>query len=273
MFQANVALGKKLKVSSWRKTAFGSWRSTQDSQVYCLQTINVESALNFANKNGFSLTHLVAQACARMIEANPEINTLIRFGNFYPRLETSIFFQVASDKKGKDLSGHVIRNIDKLNLKEIRADLSGAANKIKAGDDIHYQKVKKQMNFIPTIMLPSIIDLLGFLLYKLNIWTKLLGTPKDSFGSMMITNIGSLGMQRAYVPLVAYSHCPLILAMGKVYERVGVKNGEPCVEKVMDCCWTLDHRVLDGVVGSKMAKRFEEYFLNLEFEKECSTNT
>lgn len=273
MFQENVALGKKLKISSWRKTAYGSWRVSKDSQVYCLQTINVDQALEFIKNSEFNMTHLVAQACARMIEANPEINTLIRFGHFYPRKETSIFFQVASDKDGKDLSGHVVRNIDKMNLKQIKEDLSGAAKKIKAGDDIHYKKVKNQLNLIPTFFLPFIINFLGLILYRFNIWTKLLGTPKDSFGSMMVTNIGSLGMQRAYVPLVAYSHCPLILAMGKVYERVGVIDGEIKKESVMDCCWTLDHRVLDGVVGSKMAHRFELYFKNLEFKEKSPTNT
>lgn len=273
MFKRNVALGKKLSISPWRKSAFGSWRVTQDSQVYCLQTIQVAKALEYCEKYDYSLTHLVAQACARMIEANPQVNTLIRFGNFYPRKETSIFFQVASDKQGKDLSGHVVRNIDQLTLEEIKEDLGGAAKKIKSGNDIHYKKVKNQLSSIPTILLPFIIDALGFILYKLNIWTKLLGTPKDSFGSMMITNIGSLGMQRAYVPLVAYSHCPLILAMGKVYEKVVIKEGEMKIEKVMDCTWTLDHRVLDGVVGSKMAHRFEKYFTDLEFEQESPTNT
>lgn len=272
MFQNNVALGKKLKISSWRKTAYGSWRVSKDSQVYCLQTINVDEALQFIKTSQFNMTHLVAQACARMIEANPEINTLIRFGNFYPRKETSIFFQVASDKSGKDLSGHVVRNIDKMSLKQIKDDLTGAARKIKSGDDIHYKKVKGQLSLIPTFLLPHIINLLGLILYRFNIWTSLLGTPKDSFGSMMVTNIGSLGMQRAYVPLVAYSHCPLILAMGKVYQRVGVVNGEMKIENVMDCSWTLDHRVLDGVVGSKMAHRFEEYFKNLEFKQEGTTD-
>jgi len=268
MFESNVALGKSLNVSSWRKSAGATWRVSKDSQVYCLQTINVDHALEFLKETDFSMTHLVAQACSKMIQENPQINTIYRFGKFYPRLETSIFFQVASDKEGKDLSGHVVKNIDQLSLAEIRDDLKAASKRIKSGDDFHYKKVKKQMNLLPDFMVKFAIDFYGFLMYSLNLWSPILGAPKDAFGSMMITNIGSLGMQRAYVPLVGYSHCPLILAMGKVYQRVGVHNGGPKVENVMDCCWTLDHRILDGVVGSKMAKSFESYFKNSEFKQE-----
>jgi pyruvate/2-oxoglutarate dehydrogenase complex dihydrolipoamide acyltransferase (E2) component len=266
MFKSNVALGKKMKISSWRKSAIGTWKISKDSQVYCLQTINVDSALAFLKEKPYTMTHLAAQGCAKMIQENPEVNTLIIFGKVYPRLETSIFFQVASDKEGKDLTGHVVRNIDKMNLDDIKNDLNQAGRRIKSGDDFNYKKVKSQMRLVPDILITFIINIYGFILYKLNIWSPALGAPKDAFGSMMITNIGSLGMQRAYVPLVGYSNCPLILALGKVYQRVGVKDNKPVVESVMDCCWTLDHRVLDGVVGAKMAKSFERYFLNSEFK-------
>lgn len=266
MFKKNVALGKSLKVSSWRKSAAGTWKISKDSQVYCLQTVNVDSALEFIKERPYTMTHLAAQACAKMIKENPEINTLIRLGKFYPRLETSIFFQVASDKEGKDLTGHVVRNIDRMSLDDIKEDLNSAGRRIRSGDDFNYKKVKKQMALVPDFLVSFAINIYGVILYKLNLWSNILGTPKDAFGSMMITNIGSLGMQRAYVPLVGYSNCPLILALGKVYQRVGVVNGEPKVESVIDCCWTLDHRVLDGVVGAKMAKSFERYFLNSEFK-------
>jgi hypothetical protein len=153
-----------------------------------------------------------------------------------------------------------------MNLAEIKEDLTQAGRRIKAGDDFNYKKVKKQMALVPDILVSFAISCYGLIMYKFNLWSKFLGAPRDAFGSMMITNIGSLGMQRAYVPLVGYSNCPLILALGKVYQRVGVKDNKPVVENVMDCCWTLDHRVLDGVVGSKMARSFERYFLKSEFK-------
>ena len=136
--------------------------------------------------------------------------------------------------------------------------------KIKEGDDVNYKKVKSTMSFIPSLFVKPFISIYGFILYNLNLWSPLFGAPKDSFGSMMITNIGTLGMQTGLVPLVPFSRCPLILAFGSVYEKPVVSNGEVIVQKTVDCGWTLDHRIIDGVIGAKMALYFKELMENPE---------
>lgn len=262
LFQKNVALAKPLKVSGWRKSAVGTYGAPKDGEVYCLQSINIEPALKFIESLSFenekiTLTHLAGKAAGLMIEKYPQINRMIRFGSFYQREDISIFFQVAADDKGEELSGHTVRNIHKLPVSDVAKDLSKVAKKIKAGNDVNYQKVKKTMNIIPAFFVSFFIKIYGGVLYSLNLWSPLFGTPKDSFGSMMITNIGTLGMQTAFVPLVPFSRCPLILALGEVYEKAVVKEGQVVVQKTIDCCWTLDHRIIDGVIGAKMAKYFE----------------
>jgi pyruvate/2-oxoglutarate dehydrogenase complex dihydrolipoamide acyltransferase (E2) component len=266
MLTRNVALSNKVKVSNWRKSAAGTWKQSGDCQVYCLQTVMVDNALNYLGKLPYkaNLTQLVGQCSGKMIEKHPPINRLLRFGKFYQRKSISIFFQVAMDDQGHDLSGHTVRDINQKSLEQIQTEMQKTIKQIKNGDDVHYKKVKSTMAYVPSLLVAPFIKLYGFILYALNLWSPLFGAPKDAFGSMMITNIGTLGMQTAFVPLVPYSHCPLILSLGAVYERPMAIDGQVVVKKVIDCCWTLDHRVIDGVVGAKMAKTFENYLLNPE---------
>ena len=41
----------------------------------------------------------------------------------------------------------------------------------------------------------------------------------------MITNIGSLGLDTAYAPLVPFSRVPLLFAIGEAKQHVFVENG------------------------------------------------
>lgn len=70
----------------------------------------------------------------------------------------------------------------------------------------------------------------------------------------MITNIGSLGLEMAYVPLVPYSRVPILLATGAVSETPVVEEGEVVIRKVMKVSATFDHRFIDGFHAASMSR-------------------
>ncbi len=49
-----------------------------------------------------------------------------------------------------------------------------------------------------------------------------------------------------------------------MYEKPVAKDGEIVIQKTIDCCWTLDHRVIDGVIGAKMSQYFAKQMANPE---------
>src|SRR5690606_23156814 len=100
---------------------------------------------------------------------------------------------------------------------------------------------------------------LSFLTHDLNIDMSWAGVPRDPFGSIMITNIGSLGLDQAYVPLVPYSGVPILIALGAVTEQPVAENGEVVVGRMMNICATFDHRFIDGVHASVLSKVVREY--------------
>ena len=76
----------------------------------------------------------------------------------------------------------------------------------------------------------------------------------------MVTNVGSLGLEEAYVPLVPYSRVPLLIAMGEVRDSAVVVDGDVKVAKTMKIFATFDHRILDGSHAAKMVKVLKAWF-------------
>jgi pyruvate dehydrogenase E2 component (dihydrolipoamide acetyltransferase) len=80
----------------------------------------------------------------------------------------------------------------------------------------------------------------------------------------MITNIGALGIENAFVPLSPYSRCPLLLAVGKPRMIPIVRDGQVVPASSVIITFTFDHRYVDGAHGSHLLRRFQKVFANPE---------
>jgi hypothetical protein len=158
--------------------------------------------------------------------------------------------------------GGFVRDADMLSLADIARTMEAQVQKIKSKQDESFTRMKGMMGLLPGFLAHAILTASGFLLYTLNVWTSLLGSPRDPFGSVMVTNIGSLGLEMAFAPLVPYSRIPLLIALGAVKEVPIVKNGQVTVGKSIKLCATFDHRLIDGVHASAMARTVKELFEN-----------
>lgn len=262
----NVQLLSAVRMTPWRKISVGSWKPVGDSQVYCELDLDAEPALawiekaNSQSEEKITITHLAGKVLGQVLREVPDLNSIVRFGKIYPRVNVDIFFHVVQNDK--DLSGHVVRSIDKKSLREVAKELNSGAKVIKSGNDESFKKIKNSWRHIPSFLAMTVLNTIGFIFYSCNIYLKGLGVPRDAFGSMMLTNIGSLGFESAFVPLPPYSKVPFVVALGKVVDRVCVVDGKPAVKKRVSFCCTFDHRIIDGAHGAQMAKRIEQYFTN-----------
>ncbi|MBT3980006.1 MAG: hypothetical protein HOE90_01560 [Bacteriovoracaceae bacterium] len=264
MFKKNVNL-KHISVSPWRKLAMGTWRNAKDPSVYGSMDIEAQGIMDCIESykaKGIRLTPtaVVAKAIAVAMKEVPSINCIIRFGRFYQREKIDIFLQVAADQDGEDLSGMVIRDCDNKPLESIATEIKAKAQKIRDKEEKEYSEGKKNMKLLPGIFLPFLIDFLGFVLYSLNIWTPLLGAPRDGFGSAMVTSVGMLGLDGGFPPLVPYSRCPILVALGRIQQKPVVNDDGEIVAKLMvPFSVTFDHRLLDGVGAAKLMKALLKY--------------
>jgi pyruvate dehydrogenase E2 component (dihydrolipoamide acetyltransferase) len=81
--------------------------------------------------------------------------------------------------------------------------------------------------------------------------------PNDWAGNTFtISNLGMFGIEEFTAIINPPDAC--ILAVGGVKETVGIVNGEIAKTNVMKVTLSCDHRVVDGVVGSKFLNTFKE---------------
>ncbi|OFZ19793.1 MAG: hypothetical protein A2X94_17110 [Bdellovibrionales bacterium GWB1_55_8] len=272
LFTRNVHFLRPLRLSSRRKVALGTWDSPGDPSVYGIAEYDADAALAYIEKlrqeTGVKITmsHFVGKALSVMIAKHPEINCMLRFGRLYPRKSIDACFLVASDETGKDLSAMVIREADKKSTADLAREMDGMVLEIREKGDPAFKQMKKTLGGIPGMLARTVINVSGFLMYALNIWTPLFGTPRDPFGSVIITNIGSLGLDVAFAPLVPYSRVPLLISIGSVREAPAVRDGKVIVARMIRLCVTFDHRLIDGVHAAKMSRTLEAVFKNPEKE-------
>lgn len=262
----NVRLKPKLRISSWRKVAIGTWRDAGDPSVYGAIEIDAGKALEWIEqvrvKTGVkvTMTHFVGVAIARCIRKHPAINCVLRWGTLYQRENVDVFFQVATDQHGQDLSGMVIRNADRKTPVEIAKEMEAKVIDIREKGDKDYKQMKGTIGMLPGMLVGPFLTLGGFLLYTLNLWGSWLGSPQDSFGSCMVTSVGGLGLDMGFAPLVPYSRCPFLIAVGAVQEKPWAVDGKVEVRPILRLCATFDHRLVDGVHAAHMVRELRAFF-------------
>jgi pyruvate/2-oxoglutarate dehydrogenase complex dihydrolipoamide acyltransferase (E2) component len=268
---SNLSLVKKKDLSSFRKIALGTWQTTYDPSIYGTIILRMGKALDyiarFRARTGRRLTvsHLMAKASAMALEQCPEANAILRWNRIYLRQRIGVFFQVLMTDEGEDkvdLSGATLYDLERKSLLEIVDEFETKVNLVRHREDPALEKTRATFQRIPFLLLNSFLKALSFFSFTLNLDLRAFGIASDPFGSLMITNVGSLGLDTAYAPLVPFSRVPILFAIGEVKEQAFVENGRVSGEKAMSVNATLDHRVIDGFHASRIAKVLREWMEN-----------
>lgn len=261
LLKRNVQFLPARRLSPWRKISFGSWRFTGDSSIYTSLEFPVSKVKAYIKEKRINDHIFLMRMLSYTLEKHPTINSVIRFGKLYPRKNADIFYHVIADENvGEDLSGIVMRSPHLRPWKEINEEFYKKVKDIKKGADRSFDGVKKLFGFIPGAFSKLLLDFSSFLLYTLNLWSPLLGSPRDAFGSVMLTNIGSLGVDQAYCPTAPYTRIPMVVSAGKMKVRPFVVDNEVRAVETIILSFTYDHRIMDGLHYAQMAKTIENVF-------------
>lgn len=260
---SNVAMKPKRGLSLFRKIAIGTWKTAYDPSVYGTVEIDMEGAIAYleafrsATGRRLTVTHLVAKAMGQVLHEHPDANAILRWNRIYLRDRVALFMQVAMVDEGTgetDLSGITLYDVHEKSLAELVEEMEAKVRRVRDRSDPALERTRGMFRYVPHLLLNEVLRLATFLSYDLNLDLRWAGLPKDPFGSVMITNIGSLGLDMAFVPLIPYSRVPLLLAVGAVKEAAVVRDGALCSRRVMKINATFDHRFLDGQDVAAMSR-------------------
>jgi pyruvate dehydrogenase E2 component (dihydrolipoamide acetyltransferase) len=273
----HLKLVRKREVSSFRKLALGTWQTAYDPTVYGSMTIRMEKALEYIERfraaHGIRLTvtHLVAKAVAVALERCPDANAIMRWNKIYLRQGVTISILVVQTDQGDgkvDLTAAKIENAENKTLKDMAEELQATIDRVRKRKEESLEKGKGLVSMVPFVFMNFFLKVLSFFMYTLNV--RVPGTPRDAFGGATVTNVGSLGLDVAFVPLVPYTRVPIFVAPGAVVDEpvVDFVDGVAKVVpgKVMRLSASFDHRFIDGMHASILAKTVRE-LLEHPFEK------
>lgn len=263
----NLDLTPLRKHSAFRKIAIGTWTTSYDCQVYGSLKLRMEETERyiaaFRAKTGkhLTVTHLVTAAVARALARCPEANAILRWNRIYLRkhVDISVLVVIPSEDGARvDLSAAVVRDADKLTLLEQIESLDRQVGGIKRGEDKALAKSKSTVVAIPYLFLNFFLKLIAFLIYDLNLDLSSLGIARNAFGGAAVTNVGSLGLDTAYVPVVPYTRTPIWIAPGVVHDEPVVEGDRVVPGRTMTINATFDHRFIDGFHAMTLSKTLRE---------------
>ncbi|CAM3329455.1 2-oxo acid dehydrogenase subunit E2 [Corallococcus sp. ZKHCc1 1396] len=262
---AHLELKPKRDVSSFRKLAIGSWATAYDPTVYGTLTVRMDAALAyldaFHQRTGVRLTplHLVLKALGEALRRCPDANALLRFQRIYLRQHVTLCALVPDgDPRRPGLTPARIQDVDRKSVHAVALELEAAVARAREGRDAGLERGRGLLQRVPSLLLHRFTGLLSFLSYTLNVDPGWLGLPRDPFGSAVVVDAGTLGLDTAYLPLAPFTRVPIFLAPGAVREVAVVEDGKVVPGRVMSLNASFDHRFIDGYHAGVIANTLRE---------------
>lgn len=248
LFSRNIPLEGPLELSPWRSIALLAWDSISDASVHAVIEVEAGPMLQFIERRSkssgrhISTIHFVGKTLAEVLREFPDVNCILRRRRLYRRRDVDIMFPVALDRAGYDLSAAVIRNADAKPLEDIANELSKIASDLRSQGGSSFKAGTH-------ILQRPLLRFAQFILYTLNIWTPLLGLPRNAFGSAAVSDVSSFGADFAFPPLLPIARLPIVVGVGPIFEKYG-PDGK--TTKWLRLFLVFDHRVIDGVYAGRI---------------------
>jgi pyruvate dehydrogenase E2 component (dihydrolipoamide acetyltransferase) len=254
----------------WRVTAAAIYTTPTDSRVYGTLDIDVTEAKKFVDRRreeGVKLTmvHLTTAVLARAMAFDvPEMNCFIRRGAVVGRhnVDVMVPVQVGGDT---GVTAAVIRNAHARSVSDIASEIRDKAARSRGGQEIRVAKNKYVLNRIPWPLRRPVFRILKWLTVDMGVEIKTLGLSAHSFGSFVVSDIGSFGLNTGMTSLMPAAKVPCVVVLGKLEEKPVVKNGEIVIRTILPLTGTFDHRIVDGMQIGKLARSIKRAFRKPEW--------
>lgn len=254
----------------WRVTSAAIYTTPTDSRVYGTLDIDVTEAKRFLDRKreeGVKLTmvHLTLSVLARAIAFDvPEMNCFIRRGRVVGREHMDVMLPVQVGGN-TGVTSAIVRNAHARRVSDIAEDVRTKAARGRAGEENATAKNKYMLNRIPWPLRRPVFRFLKWITLDMGIEIKALGLSTNSFGSFIVSDIGSFGLNTGMTSLMPAAKIPCVIVLGKIEEKAVVRNGEVVIRTILPLTGTFDHRVVDGAQIGKLARGIKRNFRKPEW--------
>lgn len=254
--------------NEWRKVAASVYRKPVDSKIFGQVEIDItdlEAYISSRRKAGIkiTLTHFFTLAIARALKHDvPELNSYIRRGRVIERQSVDAVISVLV--RESEMSSVRVQNAARLTLVQLADILKEGVQGSRNGDENNTMRMKGALGKIPWPFRHWLFRIIKFLTITLGISIPSIGLTADNFGSFVITNIGSIGLDTGYPALFPVSNVALVFVMGGVFKKPVVVNDQVVIRRMISLSCALDHRVVDANHGGMLFRSLKRSVRNPE---------
>ncbi len=254
--------------NTWRKVASVVYKKPVDSKILGTVEVDVTDLENYivrSRQKGIKITisHVLILTIARALkEEVPELNGYVRRGKIIPRSQIDATVSVLL--KGSQMSSVKINNADTLTLNELSTLMAEDINNSRKGSENKTMQSKNLLASIPWPLRGWVFNIYKKLTIGWGISMPALGLKTDSFGSFLLSNIGTFGLDIGYPALFPTSNVSFVMIQGSTNKRPWVVNDQIVPRKILSLSIAMDHRVVDAYHGGLLFRYIKKVFHNPE---------
>lgn len=254
--------------SNWRKVASTIYKKPTDSKIFGMVELDVTELEKYVaqkRKEGVktTLTYLLTLIVGRAIRQEaPELNTFVKRGKIIQRKQVDATVSVLLP--GGQMGSVKVENADQLTTAEISEEIGNNIKNSRKGVENDTMQSKSMLAKLPWPFRNWLFRLYRTITINWGISIPFLGLDSNSFGSYIISNIGTVGLDTGYGSLLPSSNISFVFILGSIDKKPVVVNDEIVIRRVMWLSATLDHRVVDGSHGGKLFRFIKQMAKNPE---------
>lgn len=253
----------------WRVTSAAIYTTPTDSRVYGTLDIDVTEAKRFMRQkreagNKITMVHIATAVIARAIAFDvPELNCFIRRGGVVGRSRVDVMVPVAMG--GEGVTSVIVEDAHARTVTSIAAEIRRKASAARGGVESRAARNKYLLNAIPWPLRRPAFRLLKWVTVDMGFEIPALGLSANSFGSFVVSDIGSHGLKTGMTALMPAAKVPAVIVLGKIEDKPVVRNGEIVIRTMLPLTGTFDHRIVDGAQIGKLARGIKRNFRKPEW--------
>lgn len=244
--------------SARRKLAVATWRAPRESRLHARLAADATPVLDYCARKraetGVMVTPgvVVGMAFHRgILHEVPAFHHRVVFGRIVPFPSYDVAFAVDIGA-GEDLAPTKVLGVDRKTVVDVARELEAGAARLRARKDRDYEASSGIARAVPWWALRTMVSTASLL--NGGIGVRAFGQPAHPLGSMMVTNIGSFGLDEGYVAPVPFARVPLYVCVGAVHDAPMAVDGEVVVRPEVVITATADHRLVDGAHAATLAR-------------------
>jgi pyruvate/2-oxoglutarate dehydrogenase complex dihydrolipoamide acyltransferase (E2) component len=256
--------------NNWRRMAISIYRKPLDAKILGSVEIDVTRLEEYVvekRQQGLKVTlmHPIILMTARALrEEVPELNCYVCRGRLIHRDTVDVTVSVLM-RDSQQMSAILVPNADKMSLQELVDFMDQHVQDTRKGGT--QNKTMRGKNFFASLPWPFrdwLINMVKRISIDWGFRIPALGVNPSSFGSFIMSNIGSLGLDIGYPALLPLSNVSFVLVMGSVNTKPAIFDDQIVPRRLLTLSATLDHRVVDGSHGGKLFRYLKKAVLKPE---------